>query len=374
LQAYRISNGSSFDLFFPTLENNQIMAIHHSGKQFSFGQNIHLAYDINKGELLFVHQSLEWLWKDQSNADVLKVVMAQIPGDNLTLAATEFQKLINGNFEGSFTLHIDTANGLKLLRITPVIPETKSLILATIEDITDDFFNQETLIKYANKKNSILHMLAHDLRGPLGVATNLVKTLDQQAVHPDASTKTSYIVSILEQSIHLIDDLVEREFLETTAATLVRKRTNLADILSGYVEECKRSSAIAKRSFHYNSSTQELYADIDNSKFMQILNNLISNAIKFTHEGGTITITLTEKTDTLMFTVSDNGIGIPEDLMPFIFDKFSQAARPGLNGEPTIGLGLSIVKTIVEWHEGEISCESKEAEGTTFIVNLPKSV
>lgn len=98
----------------------------------------------------------------------------------------------------------------------------------------------------------------------------------------------------------------------------------------------------------------------------------MTNALKFTKKQGEISLTLTDQTDSVLFTIRDNGIGTPEKFHPLIFEKFTEARRIGLNGEPTVGLGLSIVKTIVEWHRGNIWFESKENEGTTFYVEISR--
>ena len=92
---------------------------------------------------------------------------------------------------------------------------------------------------------------------------------------------------------------------------------------------------------------------------MQVINNLISNSIKFTPDGGEITVSLEEKENTVLITVADTGIGIPEKYHDTLFDKFTRARRPGIKGEPSVGLGMSIIKTIVEWHQGTIWFESQ---------------
>lgn len=110
-------------------------------------------------------------------------------------------------------------------------------------------------------------------------------------------------------------------------------------------------------------------------KFIQVITNLVSNAIKFTQDDGTISIHVEDKEDTgtLLITIEDNGIGIPDKYHASLFDKFTKARRPGLRKEPTIGLGMSIIKTIIEWHNGKIWFESEENKGTTFYLEIPKN-
>jgi two-component system sensor histidine kinase VicK len=101
------------------------------------------------------------------------------------------------------------------------------------------------------------------------------------------------------------------------------------------------------------------------------LENLLSNAVKFTHAGGQVTISLKNKGKKVLLQVSDTGIGIPQKLQTSIFDKFTKANRKGTKGESTTGLGLFIVKQIVDIHHGKIWLESEEGIGTTFFIELP---
>ncbi len=150
------------------------------------------------------------------------------------------------------------------------------------------------------------------------------------------------------------------------------KRLNIVKKISEYLEECRKSEASADRVFNLTSSAKSIYIDLDEAKFMQIMNNLVTNALKFTHPGGVIEVDILEKANGVLFSFGDNGIGIPEEFHSELFDKFTRARRKGLNGEPTLGLGLSIVKTIVEWHNGRVWVESQENTGTKFFFELPK--
>jgi two-component system sensor histidine kinase VicK len=232
--------------------------------------------------------------------------------------------------------------------------------------------NIHSVEKYANKKNSILNMLAHDLRGPLGVVNAVTQILDKEMNDPHLTKRTQTISRIIKQAIDLITNLTDREFLETMEVELARKRIDIATKAAEYIEECRRSEGPAKRSFNFSSSNPTIYLDLDEAKFMQIFNNLITNALKFTKDQGTISLSIEERTDSVLFIFSDDGIGIPEELHSELFEKFTSARRKGLHGEPSIGLGLSIVKTIVEWHKGKIWFESKENSGTTFYIEIPK--
>ncbi len=123
--------------------------------------------------------------------------------------------------------------------------------------------------------------------------------------------------------------------------------------------------------FEFESPAAQVFVRVDQTKFMQALVNLVANANKFTHTNGHIRVAVQENAGSITLSVSDDGIGIPKDLQPVLFERFTKARRPGLKGEETVGLGLSIVRRIVELHGGKIHVESQENKGTTFFIELP---
>jgi two-component system sensor histidine kinase VicK len=119
------------------------------------------------------------------------------------------------------------------------------------------------------------------------------------------------------------------------------------------------------------SSSPQVFAEVDQTKFIQVLTNLVANAIKFTPKNGHIRVIVQEEPQSLLIRVSDDGIGIPKDMQGELFERFTRARRPGLRGEETTGLGLSIAKRIVELHQGKVWVESEENKGSTFFVRIP---
>lgn len=126
------------------------------------------------------------------------------------------------------------------------------------------------------------------------------------------------------------------------------------------------------KKFQLITKLENLNINTDSVKFFQIIHNLVSNAIKFTSEHGQIDILVEETNNTFIVRVRDNGIGIPTVLHPSLFDKRTSSARKGLNNESSSGLGLSIVKALVELLDGKVFFESKENGGSVFSIELPK--
>ena len=117
---------------------------------------------------------------------------------------------------------------------------------------------------------------------------------------------------------------------------------------------------------------EEVYAEIDLSKMWQVIYNITDNAIKYTPQGGVVKLKLKNEGDFCRIEISDNGIGIPEEDADRIFDRFYRVDKARSRESGGTGLGLSIVKDMVELHEGKILLDSKEGQGSTFIIIIPK--
>jgi two-component system sensor histidine kinase VicK len=350
-----------------------ITSVPHEG--FPFGTNIHFVFGVKSGHFVFVHSSLKWILPDGAVNDA-STLISKIEAEDILYLREVYQRVISGRYNGKITFKLRGPEDIVWLQAIPFSGEFQGeqVISGTVMEVTDEVANTQSIKKFADKKNSILHMLGHDLRGPLNIARSLIKTINREVQDARLLEKSGHIATILEQSIDMISDLVRREFLETINAELVKRRVDIVGKIAGYLEECRRSESLSGLSFHLRCSSEKIFIKLDDTKFIQVVNNLISNSLKFTPTGGSVSVSIDEDPDLVHFKFSDNGIGIPERLLPEIFEKFTPARRPGLQGEPTLGLGLSIVKTIVGWHDGNISCESKEGSGTTFFITLPKNL
>ena len=334
--------------------------------------HINFVYDIRNGAFNYTNEVFnEIAGNAPPSVETLKKIVD--PSDYAYLTSC-YRQLIADKKKEHISFRIRSNHQTRWLRLAAFYMNVSGgeFIVGFASDITAEANNLETIKKFANKKNSALTILAHDLRGPLGIANTLTQALNKKIEDPFIVNQLQTVSKILKQAIYMIGDLTDREFLETTEADLVKERVDIAIKLRDYIQECQNSEDIARREFRFSSSHENIFIHLDEAKFMQIVNNLISNSLKFTREDGKIQLKIEDKQDSVIFAFSDNGIGIPEQYHSTLFQKFTAARRKGLQGEPTIGLGLSIVKTIVEWHQGSIWFESKEGEGTTFFVEIPK--
>jgi two-component system, OmpR family, sensor histidine kinase VicK len=337
--------------------------------------NANFVFDLDAKQLVYVNHAFKVLTGvDNENLSAPAMLKLVHPEDREHLISN-FRQLLDGVNKPTIEFRLQmNGNDEKWIRLTPFLfsPDSGKSIVAYASDVTADLHNLHTMKKYANKKNSVLSILSHDLRGPLGIANNVTQVLNRKVEDPQLVELIKTVSKILSQCIDLIGDLTGREFLETTGVELVKQRINIAVKLKEYMEEAQKSVALTKRTFNFSSSDESIFINLDESKFMQIINNLITNSLKFTKDDGIISLSVKEQHYSVLFTFSDNGIGIPKQFHASIFDKFTEARRKGLKGEPTVGLGLSIVKLIVEWHKGKIWFESEEGQGSTFYIEIPK--
>jgi two-component system sensor histidine kinase VicK len=286
------------------------------------------------------------------------------------------QEGIKQNVEFRILLPDKTVKTIRMEAFIIASDNSGQVITGIIEDITSFKEHNDTLNKFSNKKNALLTILSHDLLGPLGTIQNLSVLIQRKSTSPETEKLSQFVNSIEKisrRSIAMIRNLLNQEFLESAGAELVVRNINIVVAVRSLIEEYKQSEEISKRTFNFSVSTDTILIDIDEAKVVQAINNLISNALKFTRDHGIVDVSIKEEDDTILLTVSDNGVGIPEAHHDSLFDKFTSARRTGLHGEASHGLGMSIIKSIIDWHHGQIWFESKENEGTTFFIRLPRT-
>jgi len=222
------------------------------------------------------------------------------------------------------------------------------------------------------EKDKFFSVVTHDLRNPISG----IKSLAEVLVVDEAATShqkglLNLIIKTAANSLNLINDLLGvNSHLQATqlnkqwinANTLIRQNIHLLKLKANEKQQ-QLTTLLLKEPI-------DILADEE--KINRVLQNLISNAIKFSGPGRIITVALRTYHNNLEITVKDNGIGIPKNLQNDIFNMPATAKRKGTAGEKSYGLGLSICKQIVEAHDGKIWAESKEGEGSIFYVQLPK--
>jgi two-component system sensor histidine kinase VicK len=223
-------------------------------------------------------------------------------------------------------------------------------------------------------KNATLHVISHDLRGPIGVVKMLASEISKQlpsSEHQQLREWLRIIEDISKRNLKLIKNVLSEESLSSAGVAVDKQRLDLVWEVKELMKYFTGAEAYINKTFNLSFSHPKMFAKVDNIKFGQIVTNLVDNAMKFTKANGLVKVHLEQLDNTVLLTVADNGIGIPNDLRPLLFTKNTGAARPGTEGEISTGLGLWIVKTFTDAHQGRVWFETEEQKGTTFYVELP---
>ena len=364
----------------------------HDIQAFPYGFPLHelpelteevlFAWHFQIKKLIYVNAAFEKVWNiSRTNiGSELNKLVESVHKDDKELIKKAYDEMLmerkNQKIDFRIVLEEDR---IKWIRLHAYVSSKANheIIVGVARDISDEKSYNETLHKFADRKNSILQILSHDLLGPLSTIQLSSYLLEEKnKVTADDSVKKllKSISSSSKRSVAMIRDLVNSEFLESSESAFLKHRVDIVEKIRVIIEQFRKSpESRLMQGLEFTTSADCIFIQVDESKFLQAINNLINNALKFTPEDGEIEVSISEPNEeTLLITIRDTGIGIPEDLQPYLFEKFTRARRSGLNGEQPVGLGMSIIKTIVEWHHGRIWFESKEGKGSTFYVEIPK--
>ncbi|MDR3693733.1 HAMP domain-containing sensor histidine kinase [Mucilaginibacter sp.] len=218
-------------------------------------------------------------------------------------------------------------------------------------------------------KSQLLGTVAHDLRNPIAAIETLAMVMEMDEIDAELQENINIIKASCVQARTIIEELLESARNQNTAE-FITVRTDLDQFMAGVISKWENQKG--SKTIELNCRVVPAWVQLNHEKFQRVIDNLIGNALKFSGEGGTIEIDISKKNFQIIIEVKDQGIGIPKEKLPIIFDAFTKAGRPGLKGEQSTGLGLSIVKQIVEKHDGTIEVESEEGKGSVFRVTLPE--
>lgn len=252
-----------------------------------------------------------------------------------------------------------------------------ALVHGDLRNISVNKRNQHYADAFNARKNAALEIMSHDLSGSFAMVQQISHFLQGEVSVP-ADSPAAELLRVLETTsrngLKLVRDLVAIEFLSAVNTDLKRDRVEVGAALREPLEQLQQGQGALGFRFDYVLPAEPVYALVDVNKFNQVLTNLVSNAFKFTPDGGQVSVQVETCPGCVRFHVRDQGVGIPAASLPHLFERFTPARRPGLRGEPTTGLGLALCKTIVEWHQGTISVVSTEGSGSTFTVEIPQAL
>lgn len=258
-----------------------------------------------------------------------------------------------------------------------LIPEagdgTIETVLSVAHDVTESKRSAQILEDANRRKDEFLAMLAHELRNPLAPIRNASEILARKLSGDPQMRKTVNLVK--RQVTHLarlVDDLLDVSRITEGRIELRRAPQELAPILAQARESVEPLIREKRHMLLVSSSDEPLYVNGDHARLVQSVANVLTNAAKYTDPGGEIRLELQREDAHATIRVSDTGIGIPRELVPRVFDLFVQGDRSLDRSQGGLGIGLSVVKRLIEMHDGSVSAFSEgPGQGSVFEIRLP---
>ena len=262
-----------------------------------------------------------------------------------------------------------------LAHVNPIRGESGKVLGAVnvLVDITVRTQAEDALKRADRAKSEFLATLAHELRNPLAPIQNAVEILHHEGA---LSTESQWALAVvgrqMRQMTRLIDDLVDVARISRNRLELRREWVELSAALRAAVETSSALLQAGGQEFVLNLPSEPIYLDADATRLPQAVANLLNNAAKYTPRGGRIWLTGERHEETVVVTVRDTGAGIPSEMLSSIFDMFTKGEPslvPSLGG---LGVGLTLVKRLVELHGGTVTAQSDGlGQGSTFVIRLP---
>jgi signal transduction histidine kinase len=223
------------------------------------------------------------------------------------------------------------------------------------------------------RKDEFLAMLAHELRNPLAPIRSAVKVLNLKGSGvPEARWSREIIERQVQHLTRLVDDLLDISRITRNKLVLQKSRIELAVVIGGAVDSSRPLIEQYAHTLTVSLPSRPLYVDGDAVRLSQVFQNLLNNAAKYTERGGRIWLTAERQDDGVVVRVKDTGVGIPHDTLPRLFEMFYQADRSLERAQGGLGVGLTLVRRLVDAHGGRIEARSQGVgKGSEFIVHLP---
>jgi PAS domain S-box-containing protein len=240
-------------------------------------------------------------------------------------------------------------------------------------DVTELRRAEAALRESDRRKDLFVATLAHELRNPLApIRTGLDILRLSGGVPREEGEVVETMRRQLDHIVRMVDDLLDASRIKTGKFHLQRKPVLLAEILRDAVASCRPQLEEARHQLDVCLSEDDIWLDADFARLVQVLMNLLHNAAKFTAKGGRIRLSAVRDNQSVSIRVQDNGAGVSPENLPQIFDVFSQVTSPHGPGQGGLGLGLNIVRTLVELHGGTVEAHSAGPGcGAEFVVRLP---
>jgi signal transduction histidine kinase/CheY-like chemotaxis protein len=230
-------------------------------------------------------------------------------------------------------------------------------------------------LRAANRqKDQFLAMLAHELRNPLAPITTAAQLLKLGTLDAKGVRNASEIIARqAEHMTDLVNDLLDVSRVTRGLVTLEKEELDVNAVVAGALEQVRPLIEAKRHSLTMQLSGEPVHVMGDRTRLVQVLSNILNNAAKYTPSGGEIVMKVSAPGDQVEVCVTDNGIGIEPDVLPYIFDLFTQAERTPDRSQGGLGIGLALVKSLATLHGGSVEARSKgPGQGSQFEIRLPR--
>jgi PAS domain S-box-containing protein len=284
------------------------------------------------------------------------------------------QKLVRANGE---IVNVEVAS-------TSYIYDDSEVVISIVRDITERNCaeeNKKELEKakeYDRVKTEFFSNLSHEFKTPLNILLGSIQLIGSICKETEVNLDKIKLIkytNIMKQNcyrlLRLINNLIDITRLDVGYLKMNFRNHNVVEIVENIVLSVADYIESKKMNLVFDTDNEEIITYCDADKVERIILNLLSNAVKFTEPGGNIYVNMNTSDRSFRICVKDTGIGIPEDMRDKIFDRFKQVEKDLVKNKEGSGIGLSIVKSIVEAHNGKISVSSEEGKGSEFIIEIP---
>lgn len=319
--------------------------------------------------------------------ETLYFVGGKIDEDNLIVASDSkrqadyyYQEIISMTNEQTDTLRGYSEDAghteRRLAETDRGILDELSRLNNELSNLQRDLYKKNSqLEKLVKTRDKYLGMAAHDLRNPLGALSNMCVILLDEDTGPLNDTQRELIELVQETSDHmlaLVEDMLDISKIESGNLSLDFEKPDIIQLVNRSVSLNYHLSRKKNITIITEYPPEPVMVRADSKKILQVLDNLISNAIKFSNAGSEVRVEVESSDSHVDVSVIDRGKGIPEKEMKQLFSPFPKISVTSTGGEKSTGLGLAICKKIIEGHNGRIGAESEEGKGSRFYFTLPK--
>lgn len=274
--------------------------------------------------------------------------------------------LATANLGVSDTEQIQLAGPPQRVLVVAALPLNGGGAMATINDITQQW-------RLDQVRTDFVANVSHELKTPVGALSVLAETIEGETEDVLILRLVKRMVLETQRMAVTIDDLLELSRIEMGEQILVVD-VDLNDVVSEVIERTTQAAVHKGVALHLVGTSAKVLVSGNFSELVSAVGNLVSNAIKYSDKGQLVTVLLASTDDTVEITVEDKGIGIPMASLDRIFERFYRVDRARSRGTGGTGLGLSIVRHVATNHGGQVNVRSREGEGSTFCLVLPRQV